>query len=266
MIRSACSTLAACALLAATPAWAQDEEREPSTTFSIGVGAQALPSYPGSDDYEFGPLFMGFSREEGEPIPFGTPDDRISIGLLGNDSVVDVGPMIQFQAARDEEDVGAAVGDVDFAVEVGAFVNFNLGDVFRLRLEGQKGIGGHGGLLGTVAADAAFRPSIDTLITIGPRVRFNDDEYAAAYFGITPAVAAATGLPAYDPDGGLRSVGMMAGVTQQLSRSFGVYGYAGYERLMGDAADSPIVQSFGSEDQFSAGLALFFSFNVGGAR
>jgi outer membrane protein len=57
---------------------------------------------------------------------------------------------------------------------------------------------------------------------------------------------------------------MLAGVTQQISRSFGVYGYAGYERLMGDAADSPIVQSFGSENQFLAGLALFFSFNIGG--
>jgi outer membrane scaffolding protein for murein synthesis (MipA/OmpV family) len=264
MTRTVRLTLAACALLAATPAWAQDEEQAPRRMLSIGLGAQALPSYPGSDDYEFSPLFMGFSREEGEPIPFGTPDDRISIGLLGNDSVVDFGPMVQFQVARDEEDVGAPVGDVDFTVEVGAFVNFNLGDVFRLRLEGQKGIGGHEGLLGTVAADVAIRPSIDTLITIGPRVRFNDDEYAEAYFGVTPAAAAASGLPAYDPDGGLRSVGMLAGVTQQISRSFGVYGYAGYERLMGDAADSPIVQRFGSENQFLAGLALFFSFNIGG--
>jgi outer membrane protein len=56
----------------------------------------------------------------------------------------------------------------------------------------------------------------------------------------------------------------MAGVTHQLTRSFGIYGYAGYDRLVGDVADSPIVQSFGSEDQFSAGLALFFTFGVGG--
>jgi outer membrane protein len=264
MIRSFCLSLAVIGVAAATPAFAQDEERERPRVLSVGAGVQVLPSYPGADDYEIGPLFTGFSRREGDPIPFRTPDDGIGIGLLGGDSVIDFGPLIQFQGKRDQEDVGAAVGDVDFTVEAGAFVNFNLGENFRLRLEGQKGIGGHEGLLGTLAADLALRPSIDTLVTVGPRVRFNDDEYAATYYGVTPAVAAATGLPAYAPDGGVRAIGVMAGLTHQLSRSFGIHGYAGYDRLVGDAADSPIVQSFGSEDQFSAGFGLFFSFNVGG--
>jgi outer membrane scaffolding protein for murein synthesis (MipA/OmpV family) len=107
-----------------------------------------------------------------------------------------------------------------------------------------------------------FRPGIDTLVTVGPRVRVNDDDYADAYFGITPAVAAATGFRLRS---GRRRPGgrVVAGVTHQLTRSFGVYGYAGYDRLVGDAADSPIVQNFGSEDQFSAGLALFFTFGLG---
>jgi outer membrane protein len=265
MIRSFCLSLAMIGAAAATPAVAQDEQPEPSRRLSIGVGAQVLPSFPGGKDYEIGPLFTGFSRREGAPIPFRTPDDGIAIGLLGDDSVVDFGPLVQFQGERDDEDVGAAVGDIDFTVEAGGFVNFNLGDTFRIRLEGGKGIGGHEALVGTVAADVAFRPNIDTLVTIGPRLRLNDDDYADAYFGITPAVAAVTGLPAYDPDGGVRALGVIAGVTHQLSRSFGIYGYAGYERLVGDAADSPIVQKFGSEDQFSAGLALFVSFDIGDA-
>jgi len=259
-----CARLAATALclFAAAPAFAQDQPDRPERRISVAVGAQVLPNYPGSDDYEFNPLFTGFSRREGEPIPFRTPDDGISIGLLGRDGAIDFGPLVQFQGEREDEDVGAAVGDVDFTVEAGAFVNFNLGDSFRIRLEGQKGIGGHEGLTGAVAADVALRPDIDTLITIGPRVRVNDDDYADAYFSVTPAVAAATGLPAYDAEAGVRSVGVIAGVTRQLSRSFGIYGYAGYDRLVGDAADSPIIQRFGSEDQFSAGLALFFTFGL----
>jgi outer membrane scaffolding protein for murein synthesis (MipA/OmpV family) len=263
MIRSFCLTVTAAAIGIATPALAQDEPPRSSPRLSIGVGAQILPSFPGGDDYEIGPLFTGFSRRDGEPIPLRTPDDGFGISLLGGDSAIDFGPLLQFQSERKEEDVGAAVGDVDFTVEAGAFVNFNLGDSFRIRLEGQKGIGGHDSLVGTIAADFAIRPSIDTLVTIGPRVRVNDDDYADAYFGITPAVAAATGLPVYDPEGGVRAVGLVAGVTHQLTRSFGVYGYAGYDRLVGDAADSPIVQNFGSEDQFSAGLALFFTFGLG---
>jgi len=259
-------TVAMFAMLGAAPAFAQEQaEEEPDRYLSIGVGAQLLPSFPGGEDYKVGPLFTGFSRRAGDPIPFRTPDDGIGFGLLDDDSVIDFGPLLQFQGERDEEDVGAAVGDVDFTVEAGAFVNFNIGDSFRIRLEGQKGIGGHEALVGTIAADVAFRPSIDTLVTVGPRLRVNDDDYADAYFGVTPAVAAVTGLPAYDPDGGVRAVGAIAGITHQITRGFGIYGYAGYERLVGDAADSPIVRQFGSRGQFSAGLALFVSFNIGDA-
>ena len=82
------------------------------------------------------------------------------------------------------------------------------------------------------------------------------------------AIAAGIFLPgAGDPGGRIEqalSVGIVAGLTQQISRSFGIYAYAGYDRLIGDAADSPIVQQFGSEDQFSAGLALYFSFDISG--
>jgi MipA family protein len=262
MIRAFCLGLAAASALAASPALAQDDEKPP-LILSLGVGGQLLPDYPGADEYSLGPMFTGFARRQGAPIPFLTPDDGIGIGLLGKNSVVDFGPLIQFQGERDEEDVGAAVGDVDFTVEAGAFVNFNISPNFRIRLEGQKGIGGHDGLVGTVAADFAVRGGNDTLFTIGPRLRVNDDEYARAYFGVTPAVALATGLPVYDPDGGIRAVGAVAGITHQISRSFGVYGYAGYDRLVGDAADSPIVRNFGSRDQFSAGLALFVSFSIG---
>jgi len=266
MIRAVATCLAAAGIFAAAPAWAQDEgEEEPDRYLSIGVGAQFLPSFPGGDDYKVGPLFTGFSRRAGDPIPLRTPDDGIDISLIGNDSFIDFGPLLQFQGERDDEDVGAAVGDVDFTLEAGAFVNFNIGDSFRIRLEGQKGIGGHEALVGTIAADVALRPSIDTLVTFGPRLRVNDDDYADAYFGITPAVAAVTGLPAYDPGGGVRAVGAIAGITHQLTRSFGIYGYAGYDRLVGDAAESPIVRQFGSRDQFSAGLALFVSFNIGDA-
>ena len=74
---------------------------------------------------------------------------------------------------------------------------------------------------------------------------------------------AATGLPVFDADGGFHSVGAYAGLTHMLGRDWGVYGYAGYDRLIGDAADSPIVRAFGSRDQFSGGLGLFFEFGAG---
>ena len=102
------------------------------------------------------------------------------------------------------------------------------------------------------------------VLSIGPRARWSDDRYQRAYFGVTPAVAAATGLPAYDPGGGFHAIGAVAGLTYQFDRNWGLYGYAGYDRLIGDAADSPIVRAFGSRDQFSAGIGLSYSFDVSG--
>ncbi len=67
------------------------------------------------------------------------------------------------------------------------------------------------------------------------------------------AVAGATGLAAFDPNSGFYAIGAVAGLTHKLGRNWGLQGYAGYDRLIGDAADSPIVRAFGSRDQFSGG-------------
>ena len=40
-------------------------------------------------------------------------------------------------------------------------------------------------------------------------------------------------------------------------------GYAKYDRLLNDAADSPVVRRFGSRDQLSGGAALTYTFFVG---
>jgi outer membrane protein len=39
-------------------------------------------------------------------------------------------------------------------------------------------------------------------------------------------------------------------------------GYLGYDRLAGDAADSPLVRTIGSRDQFSGGAGLFIEFTI----
>jgi outer membrane protein len=49
-------------------------------------------------------------------------------------------------------------------------------------------------------------------------------------------------------------------VDVQLTPRWGIYTYAGLDRLVGDAADSPVVRQFGSRNQLSAGAALTFTF------
>ena len=58
------------------------------------------------------------------------------------------------------------------------------------------------------------------------------------------------------------AVGIVTGLTYKLDRHWGLYGWAGYDRLIDDAADSPIVRAFGSRDQFSAGFAVIYEFDI----
>ena len=65
----------------------------------------------------------------------------------------------------------------------------------------------------------------------------------------------------YEPGSGIYAVGASAGLRLPVSRIFGLYAYAGYDRLVGDAQGSPIVRA-GKADQLSAGLALTYRFKI----
>jgi outer membrane scaffolding protein for murein synthesis (MipA/OmpV family) len=248
----------------APPELGQDEEiQEPQGwTIAIGGGLQIDPKYPGADSYRLNPWVTGSIRRFGTPLPFEAPDDGHGFVLLPRTSKINFGPDVRFVNERDEDDVGAAVGRVGLTVEAGAFVEAYPLDFFRLRAAGRLGIGGHKGLVGDLAADFIIRDRDTHIFSIGPRLRWGDNTFHDAYFGITPTIAANTGLPAFNPDGDFFAIGVMAGYTQMLSRHWGLQAFAGYDRLRGDAADSPIVRNFGSRDQFRAGAAIFYTFNI----
>ena len=58
------------------------------------------------------------------------------------------------------------------------------------------------------------------------------------------------------------AVAATSGLSYQFNDRFGLFGYARYERLVGDAAKSPIVRELGSRNQLSGGLGLSYTFNI----
>ncbi|HEX8363944.1 MAG TPA: MipA/OmpV family protein [Allosphingosinicella sp.] len=241
-------------------------ERPGGWIVTIGAGAQAYPKYPGADDLGIFPMpIVGF-RRNGAPVPLEAPDEGFGFGLLGQDAPINIGPAINFQRRRRDEDVGAAVGEVGWTAELGGFVEAFLGENFRVRGELRQAVNGHNGLVADLGADLFVRGDGDSVFSIGPRVRWADNDYMDAYYGVTPAVAAGTGLAAFDPGSGIHAVGATAGMRLGIGGGFAIHGYARYDRLMNDAADSPIVAGFGSRNQWGGGLGLSYSFRVGGRR
>jgi outer membrane scaffolding protein for murein synthesis (MipA/OmpV family) len=247
------------------PAAAQEgeeaEKKEPRR-IRVGVGAQAVPSYPGADDHSLRPLVDVSITRGSKPFDFEAPDESFGPSLIKTGGL-EIGPALNFEGSRTAKDVGADLDKVPFTFEAGAFVEYEFSPKFRFRVEGRRGLGGHDGWTGQAGVDFVARDGDDWLFSVGPRLTWSDARYHRAYFGVTAAESVRTGLAAYNPGGGIQAVGATAGFLTQLSKRFGLYSYAKYDRLVGDAADSPVVRGFGSRDQFSGGLALTYTFGRG---
>jgi outer membrane protein len=257
---AAATGAASFALLAPVPASAQ--EGGGGYTITAGVGAQVLTKYPGADSYSIYPMPIFGLRREGAPMPFQTQDQGLGFGFLGQGSRVNLGPSIGVRAKRQQSDVGAAVGDIGFTIEAGGFVEVYPVRNFRLRTDVRQGIGGHRGLTADLGADFIIRDESSYILSFGPRARWADADFTRAYFGVSPATAIATGVPAFTPRSGFYAFGAMAGLTYKFGRNWGMRSYLGYDRLVRGAGDSPIVRRFGSRDQFSGGAGLFIEFNL----
>ena len=250
------------------PAAAQDDgetEKKEPRRIRVGVGAQFVPSYPGADDHGLRPLVDVSIARGSKPFDFEAPDESFGPSLI-REGGLEIGPALNFESSRRPKDVGVDLDKVPFTFEAGAFVEYEFSPKFRFRMEGRKGLGGHDGWTGQAGADFVARDGDEWLFSIGPRVTLSDARYHRAYFGVTAAESARTGLAAYSPRGGVQALGATAGFLTQFSKRFGLYSYAKYDRLVGDAADSPVVRGFGSHDQFSGGVALTYTFGGGRSK
>lgn len=243
--------------LIAVPASAQDEEAPRRTR--VAIGPQLVPNFPGARTVVVRP-YIDVSRARGDtPFRFEAPDESTGFAIV-NSGGFSFGPAIGFEGQRRAQDVGVAVPKVGFTFEAGGFAQYFLSPSIRARAEARYGIGGHRGLVGNVGADYVARKGDDWLISVGPRVTLANRRYQDAYFGVTPDTTARTGLATFRPKSGLVAVGATVGTLYQFSPKWGVVGYAKYDRLVDDAARSPIVRGYGNRNQWSGGLALSYTF------
>lgn len=248
----------AATLMASSPAQAQDKE---DIRVRVGLGAQLQPEFKGADNSEIAPLWDVDIARGSKPFRFEAPDDSFGIRLISGEAF-SAGPAANIESSRKNSDVGAPVGKVPTTFEAGAFAQYEMGENFRLRGEVLKGIGGHRGLVSSLGADYIARDGDRYVFSVGPRVLLSDGRYQRAYFGVDPDAALATGLPVYRPDAGVHAVALTSGLSYQFSPRFGLFGFGRYERLVGDAAKSPIIRELGSRNQLSGGLGLSYTFTV----
>ena len=87
------------------------------------------------------------------------------------------------------------------------------------------------------------------------------EDYFETYYGVNATESANSGLSQYYPGGGLNAIGVGGAydwkVTEKLSASV----FSEYYRLMGNAADSSLVEERGSPNQFTFGASAAYRFD-----
>ena len=232
-------------------------------TVKLGIEAEVAPAFEGSSQYLISPVPVLSLRPAGRAARFSSERDSGGIALI-NLNGFHAGPAAKFKSARYESDSEQlrGLGDVDWALEIGGFAEYWPSEWLRTRVEVRRGFNGHEGIVADLTADVVVPLPERWTLSGGPRVTFADGKAIAPYFSINAAQALASGLPEFDAKGGLHSLGVGAQVRYQWTQQWSSRLFVEYERLVGDAAASPLVAQRGSPDQVTVGAGVTYSFNI----
>ena len=266
-------TLALCApVLAASAALAADlgggykdggapEDEWAITGAKVGGILVVMPKYEGSDEYEvlgapyILPTFAGgpgfFSRVDARGL------DDVRFNLIDRDGFV-AGPLGGYTFGREEDDGDRLenLGDIDGGVVVGGFVGYRLGPVlfdasYHQFFDDSEGY--------QIRFGAEVERQVGERVTLTGRIgaTYADENYTQTYFGISDEQSADSGLDAHDADAGFKDVHVQVGIKADLDERWSARASVRYSHLLGDAGDSPVVES---EDQFMGLVGLSYKF------
>lgn len=269
-------------LVLAAPAFADEPQRQgpPSGdsfnddgwSLYVGGGGFYSPNWSGDDEYSA--AAVPFLRVTKGDLFFASVQEGAGLALINQDGFK-AGPLATIDFGRDEDGNNpfrisgddsldlVGMGNVSATVALGGFAEYKMGDI-KLKAKAGRAIGSHEGLTGEIGVDydkRFFWNGPPLFVAAGPRIKWADDNYNQAYYGINAAQSAATGLEAFEAGSGIISYGAGASLIMPLSRDgLAITLFGNYDRLTGNAGDSPLILERGSKDQFFGGSALAYRF------
>lgn len=260
---AALTALAATAgLLPAPPACAQgglillDAPPHQAYRLSIGPTLLAFPRDPGSSQTQ-ALLIPGLDFYTRQGL-FVSTDNGVGWNLSQRDDL-QWGLRLWPQLGRARNALGhpglPGVGD---RLQKGLFANFAPLSYVLLQSSLLTGAGqGGDGVVGELGATVGLpfgQPDNTFALSVG--ATWANGPYRQSYFGITPAMAQASGLPAWHVGAGWQdlNIGLVGEVP--LNKRWTLSGQLSSARLLGAAAASPLTQS---RDQSTLSLTLWYS-------
>lgn len=257
------------AILAGTAGYAGSALADDGTFSNLGVAVGAFatisPVYEGSDEYKVGGvpiIYPTFGNSNGEPsrLYFRGVDD-VRYAVFRN-SGFDAGPVFGYRFGRDVDDAAELGGlnNPDAGLVVGAFAQYSFGVAFA-DIAASKQVSGlsDSGFLIKFGAGYDFDITDRLSSRIYAAGTYASEDYMDQYFTITAAQAltSVAQYAAFDAGAGVKNVEINASFEFEATEQLSLRAGAGYSRILGDAADSPITIS---DDQYSGTLGFIFKF------
>lgn len=233
----------------------------------VALGVGAVPDYMGSDDYTGGIAPAGlikFGKSERYAKLIAT---ELSINLLDSKNWA-LGPVLNYRLERAdvEDELVDRMRDVDSALEAGVFAGwtwfsgrdprhrFNTSVQFLQDVTDE-----HDGFIASISA-RYFQPvSRPLTLSFGAALTYGNSDYTQTYFGVDADNASRSGLRQFDADSGLRDFRVPLMAIYSFNTRWHLAGGLVYSRLLGDAADSPVTDDRGSENQLFIGIGLAYA-------
>ncbi|MGF7213139.1 outer membrane protein [Skermanella aerolata] len=231
----------------------------------VGGGVGFAPDYVGSDNYFIGSL----------------PVARVSRGhrylqLLGNSlygNVLDAGrlefgPVGVYRFGREDVDdqIVSRLSEIDDTIDLGLFAGAELLGLSDPRKRLWTGISAQHDILGkhqgyTVDVTARLWWPVADWLQLGlfGAVTYGSGDYMSTFFGVSQSDSTSGALQSFKADAGFRDARITASFITEVAPSWFVGAGLMYQRLLGDAADTPIVSSRGSANQLYGGVGFVYA-------
>jgi outer membrane scaffolding protein for murein synthesis (MipA/OmpV family) len=252
-----CVVAAAFAMMRTDSALADDAKR--NWDLAIGIGATYSPEYSGSRAAS-GRLQLwadGSYRTEG----FGTialDSGSLTIAPEARWDFVDsmdagIGVLVGYRAGRNDSKprlIGAEDGSpylnglpsVSSSLDAGVAAHLTILGL-PLFAQIRSATGGAQGTLMNVGAYIPLKPQPDLEMTVLPTVTYSNARQMRAFYGVSSAASLNSGFAPYDPGAGWENAAIEISGDWHLSGGLHLIVSMAYQRLLGNAAASPIVQT-----------------------
>lgn len=225
------------------------------------------PEYEGSKDYKVigAPIIApaGVGGMGDGMIQFRGPDD-LRLRVI-NFSGFEAGPLAGWRFSRDESDSERlrGLGDVDGGLVLGGYAGYHIGP-FMPFVSYHHDVSSDDDTGGVLRFGSEAKANLGAGLTVMAKAgaSYANDNYMDAYFTVTPAQSASSkaGLAAFDAQSGIKDVFFGLSGEIPITQDWAFIWSGTYSRLLGDAADSPIVET---ENQFYGGVGLTYTFDSG---